>query len=83
MADGVLLEKAGLPTVSVCTEAFQVTGKAAAAVYGAAEFEFVTVPHPLASLDREQIRERVEAAMPEILRILGVQEDVEEDGGDA
>lgn len=81
MADGVLLEKAGLPTVSICTEPFRVTGEAMAGAYGAEWFDFVTVPHPLASLGREEIRERVAAAIPDILRILGVAEqagDVEE-----
>lgn len=75
MADGVLLEKAGLPTVSICTEPFRITGEAMATAYGFEGFEFVTVPHPLASLNREEIAERIAAAMPEILRILGVEED--------
>jgi hypothetical protein len=36
-------------------------------------YEFTTVPHPVASLTREQIRERVRALMPDLLRILGVE----------
>lgn len=68
------MEKAGLPTVSICTEPFRVTGEAMATAYGFEGFEFVTVPHPLASLNRDEIRERITAAMPEILRILGVED---------
>ncbi|HEY7487517.1 MAG TPA: hypothetical protein VH912_23890 [Streptosporangiaceae bacterium] len=44
-----------------------------AGVYGFPGFEFVTVPHPVASLSEEQIRTRVAAALPEVTRILGVE----------
>ncbi len=71
MADGILLERAGVPTVSICTDAFTVPARAMAKAYGLPGFEFVTVPHPIASLSVEQIRERVRALMPDLLRILG------------
>jgi hypothetical protein len=33
----------------------------------------VALPHPLASLDEKQIQARVHDALPEMLRILGVE----------
>jgi hypothetical protein len=35
-------------------------------------YEFVAVRHPVASLDKAQLRDRVRDSMPELLRILGV-----------
>ena len=67
------MERAGLPAVSICTSSFTVTAQAMAGVYGFPGFEFVTVPHPVASLSTEQIRARVRDVMPEVLRILGVE----------
>jgi hypothetical protein len=73
LADGILLERAGVPTVSICTDALTVPARAMAKAYGFPGFEFVTVPHPIASLTLAQIRERVRDLMPELLRILGVE----------
>jgi hypothetical protein len=71
LADGILLERAGVPAVSVCTDSFRVPARAMAKVYGFPGFEFVTVPHPIASLDEAQIQARVRDLLPELLRILG------------
>jgi hypothetical protein len=73
LADGIVLERAGIPTVSICTDAFVVTAEAMAAVYGFPGFQFVTVPHPLASLDANQIRTRAQDVLPDVLRILGLE----------
>jgi hypothetical protein len=72
LADGILLERAGVPAVSICTDAFVVPARAMAKAYGFPGYAFVTVPHPIASLTVAQIRERVRALMPQLLRILGV-----------
>jgi hypothetical protein len=68
-----LLERAGVPAVSICTDAFVVPARAMAKAYGFGGFEFVTVPHPVASLDEAQIRARVRDLVPEMLRILGLE----------
>ena len=60
-----------MPTVSICTDAFTLPARAMARAYGFPNFEFATVPHPVASLDLAQIRQRVRALMPDLLRILG------------
>ena len=66
-----MLERAGVPAVSICTDAFVVPARAMAKAYGFPGFEFVTVPHPVASLDEAQIRARVRDLLPAMLRILG------------
>ena len=74
MADGILLERQGIPAVSVCTEAFKIPAAAMARTYGFPGFEYVLVPHPVASLSAEEIRQRVENMLPRVLEILGVEE---------
>jgi len=73
LADGILLERAGVPAVSICTDSFRVPAQAMALAYGFPGFEFVTVPHPVASLDQEQIQARARGVLPEVLRILGLE----------
>ena len=62
-----------MPAVSICTDAFLMPAQAMAQVYGFPGFEFITVPHPVASLGVAQIRARVAGLMPGLLRILGVE----------
>jgi hypothetical protein len=73
LADGILLERAGVPAVSICTDPFAVTAQAMAKAYGFPGFEYVSIPHPVASLSQAQIRARVRDLLPELLRILGVE----------
>ncbi|MFC7404696.1 UGSC family (seleno)protein [Georgenia alba] len=74
VADGVLFERAGVPTVSICSDSFMMSGAAMAQVQGFPGFDFLTVQHPVASLDADQLRDRARAAMPDIARILGVED---------
>ncbi|GAA4415944.1 UGSC family (seleno)protein [Georgenia halophila] len=73
VADGVLFERAGVPTVSICSDSFLMSGSAMAGVQGFPGFDFLTVKHPVASLDAEQIHQRAVDAVPDVLRILGVE----------
>jgi hypothetical protein len=73
VADGVLLERAGIPTVSICSDAFVMSGSAMARLQGFPGFEFVTVQHPVASLDTAQLHERAIEAIPDVARILEVE----------
>jgi hypothetical protein len=73
LADGILLERAGLPAVSICTDPFALTARAMASAYGFPGFEYVSIPHPVASLSESQIHERVRDLLPDLLRILGVE----------
>ena len=62
-----------MPAVSICTDSFRVPAQAMAKAYGFGGFEFVTVPHPIASLDEAQIQARARDALPAVLRILGLE----------
>jgi len=73
VADGIMLERAGIPAVSIVSDSFLVSARAMAQVQGFSGYEFVAVRHPVASLDSEQLRERVAEVLPDIQRILGVE----------
>jgi hypothetical protein len=49
------------------------SARAMAKTYGFPGYEFVTVPHPIASLDERQINERARDVLPHVVRILGVE----------
>jgi hypothetical protein len=44
-----------------------------AQVQGFPGVEFLTVEHPVASLDEKEIRQRAAKALPDVVRILGVE----------
>lgn len=73
VADGILFERAGVPTVSITSDSFYPSGRAMARVQGFPGFEFCAVQHPVASLDAGQLRDRVSTVMPALLRILGAE----------
>ncbi|GAA3731409.1 hypothetical protein GCM10022225_11580 [Plantactinospora mayteni] len=74
MADGILLERGGIPAVSICTEPFKIPADAMARAYGFPGFQYLLTPHPVASLTLVEVRERVVQMTPRILEILGVEE---------
>ena len=47
---------------------------AMAKVQGFPDYRYVTIQHPISSLNKEQIRERAEKALPEVLSILGLEQ---------
>jgi hypothetical protein len=73
LADGILLERAGVPAVSICTDSFVPAAQAMAKVYGFPGYRFATMPHPLASLDESQIEQTARDLMPQLLQILGAE----------
>lgn len=73
VADGIMLERAGVPAVAIVSDSFVVSGRAMAQVQGFAGYEFVAVAHPIASLDDTRLRRRALQVLPDIQRILGVE----------
>lgn len=63
-----------MPAVSICTEPFRLAADAMARSYGFPDYPYVVTEHPVASLSREEVRERVRLMIPRILEILGVAE---------
>jgi hypothetical protein len=70
IADGILLERCGVPTAVICSDAFSVTADAMADRHGAPSYRYVTTPHPVAILAPEQVRERAIAALGGVTSIL-------------
>lgn len=70
IADGVLLEQAGVPAAVVTTDAFLMSADAMAKLRGAPGYKYITTPHPVANLDRDGVRARAVAAAPQIVERL-------------
>jgi hypothetical protein len=68
--DGLHVEKAGKPAVTICTDSFIETSHAMAEMWGAPDFPLIFTPHPIAHLSREQLRQRAEAMLDEMVAIL-------------
>jgi hypothetical protein len=74
LADGILLERIGVPTAAICTEPFRIPAEAMAKAYGFPGYEFLLTQHPIASLSLEEVRDRVRQMAPRLLEILGVEQ---------
>jgi hypothetical protein len=68
--DGIHVEKAGTPAVTICTDIFVDTSQAMAAMWGAQDFPIIFTQHPIAHLTIEQLRERAEDMIEHIEAIL-------------
>jgi hypothetical protein len=70
LLDAVILEKAGIPTVPLITDAFDSTAREMAELWGVPDFRFVMMPHPLASLTPDMIDRRADDLIGKILTLL-------------
>ena len=70
VADGIILEQSGLPAVVVCTDAFTASADAMAGLRGAPGYRYLTIPHPMANLTPDGVRDRAAAAVPGIVGML-------------
>jgi hypothetical protein len=70
VADGVILEQSGIPAVVICTDAFVASADAMAGLRGAPGYRYLTIPHPLANLTPDGVRDRAAATVPGIVGLL-------------
>jgi hypothetical protein len=68
--DGILLEKAGIPAVSIVTDAFVPTGEAMASSWGVPAYRFLSMLHPIANLSDEELNERVSDVLDDVVKLL-------------
>jgi len=68
--DGIHVEKAGTPSVTICTDVFRVTSESMAEMWGAEEYEIVYTEHPISELDRSELRSRCEEMLPKLISVL-------------
>jgi hypothetical protein len=71
LADGIVLERAGIPAVSLCTDAFRITAEAMANQMGFPGYQYVAVSHPIASRTEKEIDEMARDALPDVIKVLG------------
>jgi hypothetical protein len=68
--DGVHVEKAGIPSATICTDRFIHTVSAMAKMWGAPDYPTIFTEHPIENLSREQIRSRAEKLATKVVRVL-------------
>jgi hypothetical protein len=68
--DGILLEKAGIPSASIVTDVFEVTGRAMAEQWGLPYYRFLAMPHPVANLSEAELDQRAREIAPEVVKLL-------------
>ncbi len=70
MLDGILLEKAGVPSAAIVTDVFDVTGRAMAEQWGLPYYKFLVMPHPVANLTEPELDQRARAIVPDVVKLL-------------
>ena len=70
MLDGILLEKESVPSASIVTDVFEVTGRAMAEQWGVPTYRFLVMPHPIANLTEAQLDQRAREIVPEVVKLL-------------
>jgi hypothetical protein len=68
--DGIVLEKAGVPSVAIVTDLFEVTGRAMAEQWGLPYYKFLVMPHPTANLTEVELDQRARAITPDVVKLL-------------
>ena len=70
MLDGILLEKNGIPSASIVTDIFEVTGRAMAEQWGLPYYKFLAMPHPIANLTEAELDQRAREMTPQVVKLL-------------
>lgn len=72
VADGIALERIGIPTAVICTDSFVAPSQAMAGLKGAPDFPFLRTAHPISNLSDEGIDERGRSLVAAVeARLLG------------
>ncbi len=70
MHDGIHVEKAGIPSATICTEPFERTAKAMATMWGAPDYPVIYTTHPIGGLPRDAVRRRAEELVDQVVAVL-------------
>jgi hypothetical protein len=68
--DGILLEKAGVPSAAIVTDVFDITGRAMAEQWGVPTYRFLLMPHPIANLTEAELDQRAREMAPQVVKLL-------------
>jgi hypothetical protein len=64
------LEKLGIPTAVVCSDAFFALARSISQAKGISAPRLVPIPHPLAGITPEEVRKKAENAVDTIIAVL-------------
>ena len=70
MLDGIVLEKAGVPSASIVTDVFEITGRAMAEQWGQPAYRFLLMPHPIANLTEAELDQRAREIAPQVVKLI-------------
>ena len=70
VADGMVLEVAGVPVAAIITDSFIPTADAMAALRGSPGYRYATTAHPVAVLTEHQVRERAALVLDDVVALL-------------
>jgi len=59
-----------VPSATIITDLFKVTGKAMAKAWGLPDFRFIAMPHPIANLSEKQLDQRAREIVPDVIALL-------------
>jgi len=68
--DGIVLEKAGVPSAAIVTDVFEITGRAMAEQWGVPTYRFLVMPHPIANLTETELDRRAREMAPQVVKLL-------------
>jgi len=68
--DGILLERNSVPSASIVTDVFEVTGRAMAERWGVPTYRFLVMAHPIANLTEAELDQRAREMAPEVVKLL-------------
>jgi hypothetical protein len=70
VADGINLEKRGIPAVSILTTSFTRSGDAMARRYGFPGYRYAMVQHPLGGVSPEECKQKAREVLEDVIAIL-------------
>ncbi|GIX46439.1 MAG: hypothetical protein KatS3mg131_0650 [Candidatus Tectimicrobiota bacterium] len=70
MLDGILFEQHGVPAAAIVTDVFVETGRAMAQTWGVPQYQFLSMPHPIANLTEAELDQRARDIAPRVVQLL-------------
>jgi len=68
--DGILLEMRNVPSATIITHLFVNTSKAMSKQWGDPKYPFLVMEHPIANISADELHQRVETIVPQIVELL-------------
>ena len=63
----VALEKAGKPTVTICSNRFEILARATAGGLGMKDIPLVIVPHPVGGISPEEVEAKADVILDKVI----------------